>query len=187
MSYTDTELIEIFYEDKARGIELIFKQYYDILCRTSVRMTKDPALAEDVVQEIFYELYKKNSETKIDSLLGYLKRSVYNRTLNKIKSNKDKFDSDDINTEISDKSINSQETLEYNELETYVNKVIDSLPEKCRLVFVMNRFEGLSYKQVAEKLEISVKTVENQMSKALRILRTELADYKKLLKNEQIE
>ena len=51
----------------------------------------------------------------------------------------------------------------------------------------MNRFEGLSYKQVAEKLEISVKTVENQMSKALRILRTELADYKKLLKNEQIE
>ena len=65
------------------------------------------------------------------------------------------------------------------------NDVIDRLPEKCRLVFILNRFEELSYKEVAERLGISVKTVENQMSKALRILRAEMVNYRKLLEKEE--
>ena len=186
MNYTDQELVELFYKDTTSGFELVFKQYYEVLCQTAVRITKEASLAEDIVQEVFFELFKKKDEVKIQSLIGYLRRSVYNRALNKVKSSRDFVDSDEINLEIRDYSDTSQDKLEYSELENFINDIIDTLPEKCRLVFVLNRFEQLSYKEVAEKLDISVKTVENQMSKALRILRDHYSKYEDFLKNEQI-
>ncbi len=186
MAHTDTELLKIFYKDGSKGLELIFKEYYEMMCMSALRITKERSLAEDIVQEVFYELYRKRETIQIQSLIGYLKRSVYNRSLNKIKSNKDIFDSDDLNIELSDNSINSQEGMEFKELEDYLHEVIERLPEKCRLVFVLNRFEELSYKEVAKKMDISVKTVENQMSKALRILRDEMVNYRKLLEKEEM-
>ncbi len=185
MAYSDAELLEIFNENGSKGLELIFKEYYETMCLTALRITKERSLAEDIVQEVFYELFRKRETVKIQSLVGYLKRSVYNRSLNKIKSHKEIFDSDDLNIELSDNSANSQDELEFQELESYLNDVIDRLPEKCRLVFILNRFEELSYKEVAERLDISVKTVENQMSKALRILREEMVNYRKLLEKEE--
>jgi RNA polymerase sigma-70 factor (ECF subfamily) len=182
LNYTDAELLKVFYEDGSKGIELIFKQYYEVMCRTAVRITKERSLAEDIVQEVFYELFKKRENLKIESLLGYLRRAVYNRALNKVKARKEHVDADEIAYELTDNLNNSQQDMEYSELEGFINKVIDSLPEKCRLVFVLNRFEQLSYKEVAQKLDISVKTVENQMSKALKILRAEFEQYKYLEK-----
>lgn len=185
MAYTDAELLDIFYQDGSKGLELIFKEYYEVMCLTALRITKERSLAEDIVQEVFYELFRKRDTVQIQSLIGYLKRSVYNRSLNKIKSSKEIFDSDDLNLELSDNSSSSQENLEFQELESYLNDVIDRLPEKCRLVFILNRFEELSYKEVAQKMDISVKTVENQMSKALRILREEMVNYRSLLEKEE--
>jgi len=187
VAYTDAELLEMFYEDNSKGLEVVFKQYYNQLCLSAMRITKEKSLAEDIVQEVFYELFRKKDNVKIQSLIGYLKRSVYNRSLNRIKSTREIFDSDELNTELRDNSANSQETMEYKELSDHLNEVIDQLPEKCRLVFVLNRFEELSYKEVAQRLDISVKTVENQMSKALRILREQMAKYKKLLEKEEME
>ena len=182
MNYTDAELLEVFTQDGSKGIELIFKQYYEVMCRTAIRITKERSLAEDIVQEVFYELYKKREALKIQSLVGYLKRAVYNRSINKVKGRKDHVDADEMAYELTDNMNNSQDDMEYGELETFINSVIDSLPEKCRLVFVLNRFEQLSYKEVAAKLDISVKTVENQMSKALKKLRAEFENYKYLEK-----
>lgn len=178
MVYTDADLLKIFVEDSSKGIELIFKQYYEVLCRTAVRITKEQNLAEDIVQEVLFELYKKSDKVKIESLIGYLKRSVYNRSLNKIKSNRDFVDADEVSYELTDNASTSQDNMEYKELESFINESIDKLPEKCRLVFVLNRFEQLSYKEVAKKLDISVKTVENQMSKALKFLRAEMQEYR---------
>jgi RNA polymerase sigma-70 factor (ECF subfamily) len=182
LNYTDAELLQVFNEDGSKGIELIFGQYYEVMCRSAIRITKDRTLAEDIVQEVFYELFKKREQLKIVSLLGYLKRAVYNRSINKVKGRKDHVDADEMAYELTDNLNNSQDDMEYDELETFINGVIDSLPEKCRLVFVLNRFEQLSYKEVAAKLEISVKTVENQMSKALKILRAEFENFKNLEK-----
>lgn len=182
LNYTDSELLKIFNKDSSAGIELIFRQYYESLCLTAVRITRDQNLAEDIVQEVLFELYKRKDDLEVDSLIGYLKRAIYNRSLNKIKASKDFVDTDDISYELGSSDSNSQEILEYTELEDYLYQVIEGLPEKCRLVFVLNRFEQMSYKEVASKLEISVKTVENQMSKALRILRAEMQNYNKLEK-----
>ena len=139
MHYTDKELIEIFYDDGSRGIELIFKQYYETLCLTAVRITKESNLAEDIVQEVFLELYKKKDTLKVESLIGYLKRSVYNRSLNKVKANKDFVDTEDVEVDFHDYEVSSQSKIEYKELEEYLNDVIDDLPEKCRLVFVLKQ------------------------------------------------
>jgi RNA polymerase sigma-70 factor (ECF subfamily) len=187
VSYTDEHILSTFKEDGSKGIELIFHQYYEVMCRSAMRITKTRSLAEDIVQEVFYEMFRKRDSLNITSLSGYLKRAVFNRAINKVKSSKDIFDSDDLNIELTDNSISSQQELEYKELEDYLNEVIDRLPEKCRLVFVLNRFEELSYKEVSKKLDISVKTVENQMSKALRILREEMASYRNLLENEEMQ
>lgn len=186
MAHTDEEILALFKQDASKGIELIFTNYYEVMCRSAMRITKNRSLAEDIVQEVFYELFRKREKIEIRSLSGYLKRAVFNRAINKVKSNKELFDSDDLNIELTDNSISSQDSLEYKELEDYLNEVIDGLPEKCRLVFVLNRFEDLSYKEVASKLGISVKTVENQMSKALRILREEMVSYKNLLAKEEL-
>lgn len=172
----------MFNEDRSLGIELIFKQCYEELCQTAFRITREINLAEDIVQEVLYELFKKEKELQVDSLIGYLKRSVYNRSLNKIKSNRGFVDTDEVSYELGSDASDSQEKMEYSELETFIHQVIDALPEKCRLVFVLNRFESMSYKEVAEKLDISVKTVENQMSKALRILRSEMINYRNMEK-----
>ena len=180
MALTDAQLLEVFYEDASKGIELIFKQYYETMCQTAVRITKEKSLAEDIVQEVMFELYKKRDKLKIESLLGYLRRAVYNRAINKVKAKRDFVDADEISYELSDNRSTSQEGMEYQELESFINKVIDSLPDKCRLVFILNRFEQLSYKEVAQRLDISVKTVENQMSKALKILRAEMENYRYL-------
>ena len=178
MAYTDKELLEIFNQDRSAGIELIFRQYYETLCHSAIRITKEQSSAEDIVQEVLYELYKRTYELNVDSLVGYLKRSIYNRSINKVKSRRDYIEADEVNYELGSDEINSQEQMEYSELENFLNRVIEALPEKCRLVFVLNRFEQLSYKEVAAKLDISVKTVENQMSKALRILRAEMINYR---------
>ncbi len=180
MALTDKQLLEIFYEDGSKGIELIFKQYYETMCLSAIRITKERSQAEDIVQEVLFELYKKRDKLKIESLLGYLRRAVYNRAINKVKNRKDYIEADEVSYELTDGTTNSQEGMEYEELEAFINRVIDSLPEKCRLVFILNRFEQLSYKEVAQRLDISVKTVENQMSKALRILRSELENYRYL-------
>lgn len=178
MAYTDKELLDIFNQDRSAGIELIFRQYYENLCLTAVRITREQSLAEDIVQEVLFELYKREEELSVDSLIAYLKRSVYNRSLNKIKSRRSFTDTDEVSYELDAKETSSQEQMEYNELESYLNAVIDDLPEKCRLVFILNRFEQLSYKEVAAKMGISVKTVENQMSKALRILREAMVNFR---------
>lgn len=182
MKYTDKELLKVFNEDRSLGIEIIFKQYYEELCQTAYRITREINLAEDIVQEVLYELFKKENELQVDSLIGYLKRSVYNRSLNKIKANRGFVDADEVSYELGSDASDSQEKMEYSELEAFIHQVIDALPEKCRLVFVLNRFENMSYKEVAEKLDISVKTVENQMSKALRILRSEMVNYRNMEK-----
>jgi RNA polymerase sigma-70 factor (ECF subfamily) len=116
LNYTDAELLKVFYEDGSKGIELIFKQYYEVMCRTAVRITKERSLAEDIVQEVFYELFKKRENLKIESLLGYLRRAVYNRALNKVKARKEHVDADEIAYELTDNLNNSQQDMEYSEL-----------------------------------------------------------------------
>lgn len=102
---------------------------------------------------------------------AYLKRAAVNRTLNFIRDNKITFEGEEELPILKGKITGASAKMEADELQEMINRAIDGLPERCRMIFLLSRFEDMSYNEIAQKLDISVKTVENQISKALKILR----------------
>jgi RNA polymerase sigma-70 factor (ECF subfamily) len=135
--------------------------------------------AREVVHQVFISIWEKRQEIDLSaSMKSYLFTSVHNRSLNVIRDRK-KFSSAEVPDVAGEWDVSS--VIESMELEEKILAVIRTLPEKCREVFEMSRFDGLKYSEIAKKLNISVKTVENQMSKALKILREKLAKYMTIL------
>ena len=179
-THTDEDLIELLQTDSDKAIDLIFRQYYKICHLSAIRIVKDEHIAEDIVQEVFLELWKKRGRHIINTALkAYLRRSVVNRSLNYIRDLKIKFDEEDKIPNISSKEQGALKGLETDELEVKINEAINKLPERCRVVFTLSRFEDMSYQQIADELHISIKTVENQISKALKLLRVAIKPYLK--------
>lgn len=130
-------------------------------------------IAEDVVQEVIVELYNKREQVQINtSLIAYLRKAVYYRTLNAIKQiTKVEFEKEDVLHSFGNDEKDAADQLIIKESLDGVNKVIESLPSKCKYVFTLSRYEGKSYQEIADMLNISTKTVENQIAKALKIIR----------------
>ena len=162
-----------------RAFEELFRSFFPSLVLFAQKYVPDQDTAKEIVHNVFINLWEKRKQVDTGSpLKSYLFTSVHNRCLNYIRDQK-KFDKDDTifqrldSTDFSD----GVDRLEEQELEQRIYDALQSLPEKCREIFMLNRFEGLKYAEIAQKLGISVKTVETQMSKALKILREKLIDY----------
>ena len=176
-SQTDEQLIALLQTNSDLAIDWIFRRYYPMCRKAALRVLKDEHLAEDITQDVFLELWKKRGERQINiALKAYLRRSVMNRCLNYIRDKKMAFDDEDKLPEWPSTASDALSDLETGELEQSLQKAIDELPERCRIIFTLSRFEDLKYQQIADKLEISIKTVENQMSKALRVIRKALTE-----------
>jgi len=176
--YTNEEILILLNEDQDAAIEYLFKKYYSYLCIIANRVLKNQETSEDIVQEVFCDLWKKRGNFKIKSSVQYyLRKATVNKTLNYIRDNKFIYDDDDKQFEFVPDSYSIELNLEKEELEKRIHEGIDRLPEKARMVFQLSRFEHLSYKEIAEKLGISIKTVENHISKALKLLRVHLKPY----------
>lgn len=161
------------------AFETVFRAHYENLCRFAHRYTQDPDQSEDLVQDVFFKLWKTASSIELRTAIKpYLYQSVRNACLNHIKHLGVRAAYADAHPAVEGREDNAAEV---NELERRIAVAIDGLPEKCREVFELSRFGGLKYQQIADELGISVKTVENQMGKALRVLRDELSDYMPLL------
>ncbi|MFT5165547.1 MAG: RNA polymerase sigma-70 factor (ECF subfamily) [Saprospiraceae bacterium] len=167
----DKALLENIRKGDKPAFRKLFDMYYQILLATAINLLKDVNLAKDVVQEVFFQIWKKREEIIIESSMsGYLKRAVINRSINQIKSRK-KMVSENHFQQMHSNQPSVTEDLETQHLNEVLQKALDSLPERCRLVFVMRRMEGMSHKEIAEKLNISPKTIENQITKALKTLK----------------
>lgn len=157
------------------AFEVIFRQFFPALMAFAKKYLQDEDSAREVVHVVMINLWERRATIDAsEPLKSYLYKAVHNRCLNVLRDKK-KFTEELTTDPFSDQDI--QEQMEMMELNARVNKVIESLPNRCREIFEMNRFEGKRYKEIAELLGISVKTVENQMSKALKILRDHLAGY----------
>lgn len=157
---------------------LMFRTYYTDLCRRVVRILNDPDLAEDIAQDVFLTLWKKRDRLRIDSSLSaYLGRAARNRALNHLRDNPMDQKREELTDEQWLVEATAIQQLHADDLQARVDVLLDSLPERCRLVFVLSRFEELSNKEIARTMEISEKTVENQMNKALRLLRKGLEPF----------
>lgn len=157
------------------AFQQLFNKYYRFLCIASYKIYADEHKSKDFAQEVFLDLWRKRGELQIHtSLNAYLKKSVVYKTIDHIRARRLNFE------EIPDFSVEepkSQQKLELEELKTLIHETAQQLPERCRIIFFMSRFEELSHKEIAQKLDISPKTVEHQITKALKVLRTVVQPY----------
>lgn len=163
--------------------EVLFKEHFTGLVYFAQKYLGDIDASKDVVHAVFIKIWENRNEFDFDKpAKSYLFTSVYNRSLNAIRDAKKFVNSDD--EEAHKASLERGEfhdTMEVAELEGRIKVALQKLPTKCREVFELNRFEGKKYAEIAEHLGISIKTVEGQMSKALKIMKVELKDYLYLL------
>lgn len=173
----NTDTIDALFEN-------LFKTHFKCLYAYAFTVVKDGTIAEEIVQSVFLRLWAKRSDLVIHtSLKAFLYRSVYNESLNYHKHQKVKnaFRAHHLYMQRNEMENDSSQEVQLKELEHHLQTALNKLPEGCRTIFHMSRFEELKYREIAEKLDISVKTVESQMSKALKILRVELADFLAIL------
>lgn len=179
MDLSEKEVLETIQSGNESAFEMIFKAYYQPLCRYAHSFLEDKEEAEEVVQSAFITVWEKRKTIDIQtSLKSYLYRMVRNACLNVIKHEKVKKQHVSHELAFTEASYDSVSQKVYaTELETKITESIKALPEQCRLVFQLSRFEELKYQEIADQLQISVKTVENHMGKALKIMREQLKEY----------
>lgn len=152
-----------------------FDLYYSRLCFFADKILHDFDLSRSLVQQVFVDLWIKRSRLQIDSLQSYLYQSVRNASLDVLKHKK--TESKYLATLEKEEAVQLTDLMEDAELADRINRAIQNLPEKCREIFILCRFDELKYAEIAARLNISVKTVEMQISIALKKLRKELSDY----------
>jgi len=162
--------------------DYFFDKYYQGLCVYAYRMLKSNSEAEDLVQDFFVRILENRKTIFIDSSVkSYFIRSVHNRCLDNLEHQKVKINHEHFRLKMmSEEDIREYPLLD-SELKQQIERAIQNLPDVIRETFMLNRFEGLSYKQIAKQENVSVKTVEYRISKALAILRIDLGDYLLLL------
>jgi RNA polymerase sigma-70 factor (ECF subfamily) len=156
-------------------VESLFREYFEALSRLAMKFIGDFDASKDIVHEVFVAFWQKFDDLPADTQYkSYLFTAVRNKSFNYLRDHKKHLDIVDAEMQ---KSPESEDSIETKELQREIDFALNLLPERCRQVFELSRFEGLKYGQIAEELDISVKTVEGQMSKALRLLREHLKDF----------
>ena len=162
-------------------IEQLFKEHHKTLCNVANNIINDRDASQDIVQDVFIKLWKIRDKIPFSgSVRSYLIRATVNTSLNYIEKHKRSQLVE--NEQLEMNSFTGQlvdDELDGKELQRKIKEALDKLPPKCKAIFVLSRYEGLKYKQIAEHLEISVKTVENQMGIALTRLKKDLLPYLK--------
>ena len=179
MEQTSTAIIRTLAPKGVVAFEQLFKMHFRGLHAYAYTIVKDDAVAEDIVQNVFFKVWEKRELLEIESShKAYLYKAVYHDSLNYLKHKKVKAaHAMHVVHQANDKVENTSGKVLTTELKERIHGALNELPEQCRTVFQMSRFEELKYREIAEMLEISPKTVENQMGKALKLLRVKLIDF----------
>lgn len=167
-----------------QAFELLFRKYYIRLCCFANKFLNDPEEARDVVQQVFTKIWEGRQDIDPEeSLNAYLFRITQNICINKLRRSKVESKYAEIYklVYIDHRQISPFESLMSDELEKNITIAVAKIPPRCKRVFELSRIEGLKYIEIAAVLNISIKTVETQMSKALQILRLELREYMKVI------
>jgi len=175
----DEEKMENFSVSDEDTFEQLFKEYFRELHVYSFSVLRDWDLAEEVVQTLFLKLWENGSWKRVEtSMKSFLYRSVYHESLNVLRQYKVRRNYENsILYTMKNETEYATSPVELNELEERIRISLNRLPEKCRTVFQLSRFGELKYHEIASQLGISVKTVETQMGKAIRMMRRDLKDY----------
>lgn len=169
-------------EGDVKAFEGVFRQYYSPLCLYATGITGEREVGEEIVEELFYVFWKERERLQIfHSIKSYLYGAVRNQSLQYCEHQevKNRYRESVLAGSIfvSSSEADPQEQLEYKELQTLINQTLGKLPERRFRIYQLHRIEGRKYVEIAAQLSLSVKTVEAEMTKALRALRKEIENY----------
>jgi RNA polymerase sigma-70 factor (ECF subfamily) len=161
------------------SFEALFNRFYPGLCSYSKSLVGMKEVAEEVVQDVFYNIWKNRESIRIRySVQSYLYRSAYNHSMMHLrKMRREHFMEDVTSLEPEMDAPDPSQVIQLDEVSGLISQTLEKLPERTREIFRMNRQEGLKYREIAEKLSISEKTVEANMGKALKALRNSMEKY----------
>ncbi len=173
----EKNLIKNLRSGKAKAYEYLFNEYYDWLCNYVYNLCNDRKLSEDIVQDAIVIFWEKRERLLITgSLKNYLFKTCHNQFLQYIRKQKIQFDTlDKIKWDVIANAAYEDDLYEFKM--NKLNKLIDQLPPRCKEIFIQNKLEKKKYKEIALDMGISIKTVENQMSKALHFLRANATSF----------
>jgi RNA polymerase sigma-70 factor (ECF subfamily) len=187
MNYLEKELIEKIRNNDTRAFDVVFNRYYSILCTFAADLIMRIDLAEEIVQDVFVKFWDhRNSIHVTTSLKAYLFKMVQNSCYNYIRDhatlkNIKEVSIEDITLQFELLKINDTDSvfdkLWSAEMESDLSKAIESLPDQCKEIFYLCRYEGLTYSEISKKLAISVSTVKTQMSRAMEKLEVVVKKY----------
>jgi RNA polymerase sigma-70 factor (family 1) len=177
--WADAELLDLLRLDDRKAFETLYNKYSGKVYQAAYNLFRDKDVCQDLVQELFIDLWAKRNKLNISSLEWYLKMSIKNRVLMYIRTQRATLDLSAI-AMLTEKYTTDSKLIQ-NDISEILKNNIERLPEKCRQIFTLSRQEYLSNKEIASRLNISIKTVENQITIALRYLRTGLTDYLPLI------
>ncbi|WP_308746741.1 RNA polymerase sigma-70 factor [uncultured Bacteroides sp.] len=167
-------------ESDIKAFEDLFRCYYFPLCCYAAGITGQMEVAEEIVEELFYVLWKEREHLQIfQSVKSYLYRATRNQSLQYCEHEevRNRHRESVLATSASEQPTDPHQQMEYEELQKFINNTLDKLPVRRRQIFEMHRMEGRKYSEIAARLSLSVKTVEAEMTKALRTLRKEVETY----------
>jgi len=172
----DAQLTQLRHSDPAAFVEQLFRAFYSPLGTLVYRVVPDKAVVEDILQDVFLRVWQGLATLPpLDSHRAYLTRMALNAALRHQQRAQRQVAWDEAPPATAPVAPDALADLHAADTSQAVQAALGQLPPQCRLVFELSRYEELSYQQIAEALDIAPKTVENQMGKALRILRRELA------------
>ena len=172
---TDTLIMRVIDDDDYDAFQLLFQRMYVPLCQFCIRFVRSPEVAEELVSDVFYTIWKNRSRLIVSSPKAYLFTSVRNKGFDHLRKIKKMVHCDlDKATHLPADVADSQELMVLKELTHHAEESIAKLPKQCRLVYELSRDQGLKYKEIATILQVSVKTVETQMGRALKHLRNSI-------------
>lgn len=178
----DKEVIHQFRSGNEDAFEQIFHAYYKALVHYAKTILKDMDDSEDIVQQVFVSVWEKRLNIEVHtSLKAILYKSVYNACLNRLKQQQVRNGYAKEVIQLHNEQGITQDSVQQKELQHKIEAAINMMPEQCAKIFKMSRFEQMKYQEIADALNLSVKTIENQMGKALKIMREQLKEYLPLL------
>ncbi len=178
---TDQQILQHLAQDDVRAFDFLYQQYFSKLYSVVYKRLQNRELTEEVVQELFISLWERRAVLAISTTIeSYLFSSIKYLVIAQYKKNNlfEKY-SNSLNQEVHNDNFTEQ-AVSFDELNGAYQNALKLLPERCREVFLLKR-SGLSQREISEKMDISEKTVENQMTKALKFLREALSDYTVLM------
>ena len=173
----DVELISSLKRGDSKGYQYLVSSYHIKLCVYAKSLTNDSDLAEDIVQNVFMSIWKNRNKLKEKfAVKSYLYKSVYNEFIDQYRKKKDVFTLEKKYIEALTYIVEEEDENSLEKLMNIVKKEIDKLPPKCKQTFLLSKEEGLTNMEIAEYLNVSIKSVEAHITKAFSILRKSIGD-----------